>query len=96
MLSLPWLTFGNNETVYESLYPSGASPARIYGLPKIHKFSAANIVSNLKFRPIVSSICTHKYNLAKNLSKMLTPYLSTDACSQNSFTFVKEINKVSF
>ena len=42
--------------VYETIYPSGSQPARIYGLPKMHKPRASN--STPPFRPIVSSIGT--------------------------------------
>ena len=29
-----------NKTEYDKLYPSGSVPARIYGTPKMHKFSS--------------------------------------------------------
>ena len=45
-----------NEIEYDKLYPSGSVPARIYGNPKIHKFSSSD--SFPKLRPIVSSIGT--------------------------------------
>ena len=31
-----------NEIEYDKLYPSGSAPARIYGTPKMHKFSSNN------------------------------------------------------
>ena len=40
------------------------------------------------FRPIVSSIGTYNYDLAKNL---LQPYIPNNYCTQDSFTFVNEI-----
>ena len=43
-----------NENEYDKLYPSGSAPARIYGTPKMHKFSPSD--SFPKLRPIVSSI----------------------------------------
>ena len=51
--------------VYENIYPKGSQPARIYGLPKMHKDRGPN--STPPFRPIVSSIGTYNYNLAKYL-----------------------------
>ena len=45
-----------NEIEYDKLYPSGSAPARIYGTPKIPKFSSSD--SFPKLRPIVSSIGT--------------------------------------
>ena len=46
------------------LYPSSSAPAHIYGTPKMHKFSSSD--SFPKLRPILSSIGTFKYNLARN------------------------------
>ena len=40
----------------DKLYPSGSAPARIYGTPKMHKFSSSD--SFHKLPPIVSSIGT--------------------------------------
>ena len=47
---------------YEKIYPSGSSPAKIYGSPKMHKPFDSNSLP--KFRPIVSSIGTYNYNLS--------------------------------
>ena len=47
---------------YDKLYSSGSAPARIYGTPKMYKFSSSD--SFPKLRPIVSSIGTFNYNLA--------------------------------
>ena len=51
-----------NEVEYGKLYPSGSAPARIYGTPKMHKFSSSD--SFPKLCPIVSSIGTFNYNIA--------------------------------
>ena len=51
------------------LYPSGSAPARIYGTPKMHKFFSGD--SFLKLCPIVSSIVTFNYNLARFLPDLL-------------------------
>ena len=45
-----------NEIEYDKLYPSGSAPARIYGTPKMHKFSSSDLFP--KLRPIFSSIAT--------------------------------------
>ena len=42
-----------SEIEYDKLYPSGSAPARIYGTPKMHKFSSSD--SFPKLCPIVSS-----------------------------------------
>ena len=54
-----------NENEYDKLYPSGSAPARIYGTPKMHKFSPSDSFPIL--RTIVSSIGTFNYNLARFL-----------------------------
>ena len=58
-----------NEIEYDKLYPSGSAPARIYGTPKMHKFSSSD--SFPKLRPIFSSISTFNYNLARFLCDLL-------------------------
>ena len=40
-----------NKSGYDKLYPSGSGAARIYGTPKMHKFSSSD--SFPKLRPIV-------------------------------------------
>ena len=46
--------------LYRFLYPTGGQPPRMYGLPKIHK-------AGTPLRPIVSSIGSLTYNVAKYL-----------------------------
>ena len=48
---------------YSRIYPKGSNPARIYGLPKMHKPRQQGAVP--PFRPIVSSIGAYNYNLAR-------------------------------
>ena len=60
-----------NENEYDKLYPSGSAPARIYGTPKMHRFSPSD--SFPKLRPIVSSIGTFNYNLGRFLCDLLSP-----------------------
>ena len=59
-----------NEIEYDKLYPFGSAPARIYGTPKMYKFSSSD--SFPKLRPIISSIGTFKYNLARFLCDLLS------------------------
>ena len=81
---------------YNNVYPKGSSPAHIYALPKLHKLSSHNsLSSDIPFCPIVSSIGTYNYNLAKYLCNLLSPYIPDDYCTKDSFTFVKEIQEVS-
>lgn len=79
--------------IYDKIYPSGSRPARMYGLPKVHK--CKNEYDMPPFRPIVSSIGSYNYNLAKFLSDLISPHICSDYCTKDTFTFVEEINKVS-
>ena len=65
-----------NETEYDKLYPSGSTPAHIYGTSKIHKFSSRD--SFPKLRPIVSYLGTFDYNLAPSLCDLLSPLVPND------------------
>ena len=58
-----------NETEYDKLYFSGSAPARIYGTPKMQKFSSSDSFS--KLRPIVTSIGIFNYNLARFICDLL-------------------------
>ena len=82
-----------DNAVYENIYPKGSQPARIYGLPKLHKDFGAN--STPPFRPIVSSIATYNYNLAKYLCDLLSPHIPTEHCATNTFTIVQDIQSLS-
>ena len=81
------------DTTYERIYPSGSQPSRLYGTPKAHKIKSNSKV--LSFRPIVSSIGSFNYNLSRFLCDMLTPFILTDYCTQDSFSFLKEVQEVS-
>ena len=78
-----------SEIEYDKLYPSGSAPARIYGTPKMHKFSSSD--SFPKLRLIVSSIDTFNYNLARFLCDLLSPLVPTDYSCKDTFSFVSQI-----
>ena len=71
------------------MYPSGSGPARIYGTPKMHKFSSSYSFPNL--RPIVSSIDTSNYNLTRFLYDLLSPLVPNDYSCKDTFSFVSQI-----
>ena len=77
------------EIDYDKLYPSGSAPARVYGTPKMHKFFSSD--SFPKIRPIVSSIGTFNYNLARFLSDLLSPLVPNDYSRKDTFSFVSQI-----
>ena len=51
-------------------------------------------INDLSLRPIISSIGTYSYNLAKFLSSLLEAVISTMHCTKDSFSFCEEIEKV--
>ena len=77
---------------YEKINPSGSKLAFICGTPKIHKLKHNN-VNDLSVSPIISSIGTYSYNLAKFLSYLLEPVISTTHCDKDSFSFCEESKK---
>ena len=56
---------------YFKIYPTGSQPARIYGLPKMHKRRGLDLIPPL--RPIVSSIGMYNYELAKSFVAFFNP-----------------------
>ena len=78
-----------NENEYDKLYPSGSAPARIYGTPKMQKFSPSD--SFPKLRPIVSSIGTFNYNLTLFFCDLLSLLFPNDYSCKDTFSFVSQI-----
>ena len=71
------------------MYPSGSAPARMYGTPKMRKFSTSDSFPNLCL--IVSSIGTFNYTLAHFLCDLLSPLVSNDYSCKDTFSFVSQI-----
>ena len=78
------------ETDYYKIYPNGTNPARIYGLPKMHKYKPTDTFP--KFRPIVSSIGTFNYNLSKFLCNLLSPLTPNCYSCKDTFTFLNDLH----
>ena len=83
-----------SEEIYHSVYPVGSVPARLYGLPKMHKLRPSDKIP--PFRPILSSIGAYNYNLAKYLNSLLSPCIPTEFACRDTFTFVNDIQKSKF
>ena len=78
-----------SKSVYDDICCKGASPARLYGLAKIHK----DLINGIpKFRPIISQIGSPTYNLAKFLTKYITPLTSNEYTIKDSFEFSSNIS----
>ena len=69
--------------------PSGSALTRIYGTPKMNKFSSGD--SFPKDGPIVSPIGTFDYNLARLLCDLLSPFVPNDYSCKDTFSFVSQI-----
>ena len=76
-----------DDPLYQQLYPSGSRPGVLYGLPKIHK-------EGVPIRPILSSIGTCGYKIAKFLVPFLQPLTINDYTVKDSFSFVDEITSL--
>ena len=79
---------------YRRVYPQGSRPARLYGLPKMHKF-VTNNASDIPFRPILSALGTASYNTAKYLDEILQPLIPTDYSCKDTFAFLEDLKSVS-
>ena len=69
------------------------NPSRLYDTLRVHKIKSNSEVPS--FRPIVSSIGSFNYNLSRFLCDMLTTFILTDYCTQDSFSLVKNVQEVS-
>ena len=78
-----------NEIEYDKLYPPVSAPARIYDTPKMQKFSSSDSFPNLC--PIVSSIGTFNYNLARFHCDLLSPLVRNDYFCKDTFSFLSRI-----
>ena len=78
-----------NEIEYDKLYPSRFASTRIYGTPKMHKFSSSD--SFPKLHPIVSSIRAFNYNLARFLCDLLSLLVPNDYSCKDTFHFIYQI-----
>ena len=73
---------------YDYLYPIGSKPGILYGLGKVHKALVNGIP---KFRPILSSLGTCSYKLAKFLVPLLKSITVNEFTITDSFEFGKEV-----
>ena len=77
-----------DENTYKKVYPTGASVPKLYGLPKIHK-------EDVPLRPIVSSIGSVNYGVAKELARILKPLVGNSSHHvNNSKEFAEEIRNI--
>ena len=70
------------------MYHSGSAPARIYGTPKMYKFSSSDSFHKLR---LVLSIGTSNYNLARFFCDLLSHLVLNDYSCKDTFSFVSQI-----
>ena len=77
-----------DDTTYRRMYPTGAVIPKFYGLPKVHK-------ENTPLRPIVSSIGSVSYGVAKEIARIIKALVgSTEHHVNNSKEFIEEMKKM--
>ena len=74
--------------LYLKLYPTSENPPTFYGLPKIHK-------ATIPLQPIVSSIGSITYEIAKHLAGIIGPLTGRSSHHiKNSGDFVEKIREI--
>ena len=72
------------DSVYKRINPQFSYPPQMYGLPKTNK-------ANVPMRPIVAAVGSPMHELAKELVKILSPFLAkTSSFVKNSSDFANE------
>ena len=72
------------------MYPIGSCPDKLYGTAKIHKLLVNGGISELPIWPLVSNLNTATYNLAKYLSKLLSPLRQSRNTIKSTKEFIEE------
>ena len=75
-----------SEGEYSLALPVGAMPARLYGLPKLHK-------KDVPLRPVMSATKIVGYGLGKVLTRRLNHLRQSPYVVKDSFDFVEKIKK---
>ena len=81
-----------DENTDKKTYPCYSKLAIIYGFPKTCKMLFDS--NDFFLRPVISSIGTYNYNLAKFLTELLKPVISKEHCTKDSFSFCEEKHQV--
>ena len=78
---------------YHRLYPTGSCPGKFNDTAKIHKLKLNYKVEQLPIRLIVSSIGTVTYNLARHLTKLLSPLSMSKYTIDSTKHFMEKIKQ---
>jgi len=74
--------------IYQSIRSVGSQPARMYGLPKVHKNQ-----TDPKYRPILSMPNSYCTNLAKWLDSLLKKYIPQQFIVNDTFDFINKFRE---
>ena len=95
---IDWEVDENNKRIkqtYKYIYPSDATLARCYALPKIHKKTKNMLNSDVPYRIIVSTIDSPMYKFSKFIANLITETIPpSDYNVKNSFEFMSKIKNV--
>lgn len=75
-----------SESIFKIVKPIGSQPARLYGLPKIHKNK-----DDPPYRPILNMIQAYPTNLAKWLDELLKPFIPKENTVKDTFEFIHHL-----
>ena len=79
---------------YKQLYPNGSSRGKFYGTAKIHKLSQGDQIEKLPIIPIICTIDTTTYQLAKHLTKRLSPLNASQYTVKSTKDFIEKLRTV--
>ena len=79
-----------DKNTYENICPVASQPSKLNGTPKLCKYFT-NVPSP---RPFASSVNSFNCNLPRYISKLLQPKVSRFRSTQDTFTFIKELEKI--
>ena len=76
---------------YKQIYPTGSSPGKLYGRAKTRKLFDRYGIEKLPMHPIIFSLSTATYHLAKYLAKLLSPLSTSKYTVSSSKEFMTTI-----
>jgi len=79
-----------SEDILKQITSTGSTPARLYGVPKIHKDE-----KDPPYRPVLSMVNAYPTNLAKYLDSVLKDHIPTNNTCKDSFDFKEKLTSLS-
>lgn len=79
--------------VYKKLHPTGSCPGKFYGTGQVHNFPVNSGIIDLPIQPIVWCLNTATYNIAKYLSKLLSPLQQSGNTVENKKEFIEDLKQ---